>query len=125
MSRIPPSLSGGFACANAAVADIASAAAKMPVTTRFMKASLHAALPAASILLARSCRMAPTAARRAPGAAHLRFSAKRNGNMSPQQPLPRHMIDFKPDPVGVLEQDGIIARRPLVLARGADDFGVE
>src|SRR5689334_17092729 len=47
------------------------------------------------------------------------------GCASPQQPLPRHMIEFEPDPVGVFEQDRIIARRPLVLARGTDDFGVE
>jgi hypothetical protein len=33
-------LSGGLPCASAAVAEIASAAAKMPVTVLFMKASL-------------------------------------------------------------------------------------
>ena len=44
---------------------------------------------------------------------------------SPQQSLPRHMIELEPDAVRVLEQDRIISRRPLVLARRADDFGVE
>src|SRR3979490_341212 len=42
-----------------------------------------------------------------------------------QQPLPRHMIELEPDTVRVLEQNRIIARRPLILARGADDVGVE
>jgi hypothetical protein len=43
----------------------------------------------------------------------------------PQQPLPRHMIELKPDAVGVLEQDRTISRRPLILARRADDFCAE
>ena len=42
-----------------------------------------------------------------------------------QQPLPRHMIELEPDSIRVLEQDRIVSRRPLVLARGADDLGVE
>ena len=37
---MPPSLSGGLLCASAAVADIASAEAKMPVVALFTKASL-------------------------------------------------------------------------------------
>src|SRR3981081_601538 len=44
---------------------------------------------------------------------------------SPQQPLPRHMIEFEPDAIGVFEQDRIISRRPSILARRADDLGVE
>jgi hypothetical protein len=43
----------------------------------------------------------------------------------PQQPFPRHMIELKPDAVGVLEQNRIISRRPLILAWRADDFGSE
>jgi hypothetical protein len=35
------------------------------------------------------------------------------------------MIEFEPDAIRILEQHRIISRRPLVLARGADDFGVE
>ena len=40
MSRMPPSLSGGLLCASAAVADIASTAATMPVVILFTEASL-------------------------------------------------------------------------------------
>ena len=43
----------------------------------------------------------------------------------PQQPLPRHMIELQPDAIGIFEQDRIISRRPLVLARRADDPGAE
>src|SRR6266571_3856339 len=35
------------------------------------------------------------------------------------------MIELKPDTVRVLEQNRIVSRRPLVLARGADDLCVE
>ena len=35
------------------------------------------------------------------------------------------MIDLEPDPVGILEQDRVIAGRPLILARRADDFGAD
>ena len=35
------------------------------------------------------------------------------------------MIDLQPDPVGILEQQRIISRRPLILARRADDLDVE
>src|SRR5882757_3919935 len=35
------------------------------------------------------------------------------------------MIELEPDAVGILEQDRIISRRPLVLARRADDFRIE
>jgi hypothetical protein len=35
------------------------------------------------------------------------------------------MIELQPDAVGIFEQDRVIARRPLVLARGADDFGAD
>ena len=48
MSRMPPSFSGGLPCASAAVADIASAAAKMPAKLCFMKSlPYRAALMAA------------------------------------------------------------------------------
>ena len=46
-------------------------------------------------------------------------------NASSQQPLARHMIELQPDAVGVLEQNRLIARRPLILARRADDLGAE
>jgi hypothetical protein len=42
-----------------------------------------------------------------------------------QQPLPRHMIELEPDAVGILEQNRIISRRPLILARRPDDFRAE
>ena len=32
------------------------------------------------------------------------------------------MIELQPDAVGILEQDRIISRRPLILARRADDL---
>ena len=35
------------------------------------------------------------------------------------------MIELEPYAVGVFEQDRIISRRPLVLARRADDSGAE
>ena len=35
------------------------------------------------------------------------------------------MIELEPDPVGIFEQDRIISRRPLVLARRADDLRAE
>ena len=35
------------------------------------------------------------------------------------------MIEFQPDAVGVLEQNRIISRRPLILARRADDLCAE
>jgi hypothetical protein len=37
---MPPSLSGGLLCANAAVADIATTAANIPVIALFMEGSL-------------------------------------------------------------------------------------
>ena len=33
----------------------------------------------------------------------------------------RHMVELQPDAVGILEQQRVISRRPLVLARRADD----
>ena len=35
------------------------------------------------------------------------------------------MIELEPDAVGVFEQQRVIAGRPLVLARRADDFGAD
>jgi hypothetical protein len=42
-----------------------------------------------------------------------------------QQPLPRHVIELEPDAIGILEQDRIVSRRPLILARDADDLCAE
>ena len=41
MSRMPPSFSGGFVCARAAVADNASTDARTPENIRLMKTSLR------------------------------------------------------------------------------------
>src|SRR6516225_6497796 len=61
-----------------------------------------------------------------------RFSAKRNDLSarirlvtSGQQALARNVVEFEPDPVGILEQQRIVSRRPLILARGADDLRIE
>jgi hypothetical protein len=35
------------------------------------------------------------------------------------------MIELEPDAIGVLEQDRIISRCPLILARRTDDLGAE
>jgi hypothetical protein len=35
------------------------------------------------------------------------------------------MIEFEPDAIGIFEQDRIISRRPLILARRANDLGIE
>ena len=35
------------------------------------------------------------------------------------------MIELEPDAIGILEQDRIISRRPLILTRRADDLGAE
>ena len=35
------------------------------------------------------------------------------------------MVELEPDAIGILEQNRIISRRPLVLARRADDFCAE
>src|SRR6185436_11600936 len=48
----------------------------------------------------------------------------RSGEL-PQQALPRHMVELEPNAIGILEQNRIISRRPLILARRADDFGAE
>src|SRR5439155_25655919 len=45
--------------------------------------------------------------------------------VSGQEPLARHVVDFEPDAVGILEQHRVVAGRPLILARGADDFGAD
>src|SRR5258708_37101024 len=44
---------------------------------------------------------------------------------SRQKPLPRNVVELQPYSVGILEQQRIIAGRPLVLARGANDLYVE
>src|SRR4051812_48908587 len=43
---------------------------------------------------------------------------------SGQQPLSRNMVELEPDPVGILEQQRIISRRPAVLTRRANDRGI-
>jgi hypothetical protein len=35
------------------------------------------------------------------------------------------MIELQPDAIGIFEQNRVIPRRPLVLARRADDFCAE
>ena len=35
------------------------------------------------------------------------------------------MIELQPDAIGIFEQDRIISRSPLILARRADDPGAE
>ena len=35
------------------------------------------------------------------------------------------MIELQPDAIGIFEQNRIISRRPLILARRADDFRTE
>src|ERR1019366_10054016 len=40
---------------------------------------------------------------------------------SRQQALPRNMVEFQPDAVGIFEQQRIVAGRPLILARRAND----
>jgi histone H3/H4 len=35
------------------------------------------------------------------------------------------MIELEPDAVGILEQDRVISRRPLIFARRADDLCAE
>ena len=44
---------------------------------------------------------------------------------SGQQPLPRHVIELKPDAIRIFEQQRVIARRPLILARRTDDPGAD
>src|SRR5439155_2000243 len=44
---------------------------------------------------------------------------------STQKPLARHVVDLEPDAIGILEQHRVIAGRPLVLARRADDPGAD
>src|SRR4051812_19957362 len=43
---------------------------------------------------------------------------------SGQQPLARHMVELDPDAVRILEQQRVISRRPVVLARRANDCGI-
>ena len=35
------------------------------------------------------------------------------------------MVELEPDAIGVFEQQRVVARRPLILARGADDIGAD
>jgi len=64
------------------------------------------------------------------------FSAKRNDHRliaspaefacrSAQKPLSRNMVELQPDAVGIFEQQRIISRRPLILARRANDRHTE
>ena len=73
MSRMPPSFSGGLLCASAAVADIASTAATMPVIALFMKASLFGCRIACGFEFCRRDHAAWINSGKA-----LTFSAKRN-----------------------------------------------
>src|SRR6476660_4349154 len=47
------------------------------------------------------------------------------GLRSRQQPLSRNMVELQPYSVGILEQQRIISRRPLILARRANDGHAE
>jgi len=40
-----------------------------------------------------------------------------------QKTLERDMIQFKADPVGILEEEGVVAREPRPFLRGVDDLG--
>jgi hypothetical protein len=42
-----------------------------------------------------------------------------------QEPLARYVVDLEANAVGILEQHRIIAGRPLIFARRADDFGAD
>src|SRR5215475_7079270 len=44
---------------------------------------------------------------------------------STQEPLARHVVDLQANTIGILEQHRIVAGRPLVLARRADDPGAD
>ena len=48
----------------------------------------------------------------------------KNGD-SRQQPLARNMVDLQPDADGILEQQRVVSRRPLILARRANDAHAE
>jgi hypothetical protein len=64
-----------------------------------------------------------SAAHHAASAARCAASGERE-MPSRQQPLARHMVELEPYAIGILEQDRV-SRRPLVLARRADDFCAE
>ena len=134
MSRMPPSLSGGFALRQRRGRRHRQRAGENARKYPFHE-NLPVVLPHCLRLrfrLPRSCRMALTAASarsaRAASCALRAISAKRNGACmsqsvrSRQQPLARHMVELQPDAVGILEQQRVIARRPLILARRADDL---
>src|SRR5712692_11942658 len=141
---MPPSFSGGLLCAMAAVAASTSADAKTPDSTQFIAASLANAphSPAASISVAAIMPQAIRSGKRShPRGPALRFefqafSAKRNDHRliaspaefacrSAQKPLSRNMVELQPDAVGIFEQQRIISRRPLILARRANDRHTE
>src|SRR5436309_14827491 len=48
-------------------------------------------------------------------------SSREAASASGQKTFARNVVELQPDAVGILEQQRIISRRPLVLARGADD----
>src|SRR5216684_2054954 len=138
MSRMPPSLSGGLLCANAAVAATASTEAKTPERTRFIKTSLlmPRLLSRPLIPLPRSCRNARAAAsssatRQSCGRAVFAFSAKHGQELkctrlrSGQKPFSWNMVELQPYFGGILEKQRIISRRPLILARRANDGHAE
>src|SRR5437868_1431506 len=126
---MPPSFSGGLLCAIAPVAATASAKAKTPERTRFMKPPFrHAALFCGLYFeLGRSCRMRLSAASRAPEPCHaLAFSSifPQSGMIAPAKPRARegasalrqktfagNVVELQPDAVEILEQQRIIPRR--------------
>src|SRR5437667_7931717 len=139
MSRMPPSLSGGLLCAKAAVAATASTEAKTPERARFIKTSLSMPrlLSRPLIPLPRSCRNARAAARspgRRPRALSCifrkaewpeRIAGNRTLVRSGEKPFSGNVVELQSYSVGILEQQRIISRRPLILARRANDGHAE
>src|SRR5215470_18063639 len=106
MSRMPPSFSGGFDCARAAVADIASAQAKAPATIRFMKSSLGIFLPPCRRLRVGGDHAAwpggqQATRQRRPSCVQPLFPLSGMDLSLGQQPLARHVVDLEPDAVRI------------------------
>src|SRR5450631_60985 len=140
ISRMPPSFSGGLLCAIAAVAASTTADAKTPDSTRFIAAPSRTCRIRwrPRFPLPRSCRKRSVAASAVtPAATHRALNSKhfpQNGMIvastpprwnlhrhSTQKPLSRNVVELQPDAVGIFEQQRIISRRPLILARRAND----
>src|SRR6266700_766145 len=140
MSRMPPSLSGGLLCASAAPAPSASSAASAPVSIRLIRSSLSDGRIACGPCLfcvsrdhaaglhqrqAEATCSDATASARAMHFPQNGMADQTSGERLSQQPLAGYVVELEPDAVGILEQQRIVAGRPAVLARGADDPGVQ